>query len=67
MPEIKFYNRAPVPMEMHKVKIVQKLTMLSAEERLNKLKEGIYVFQRILLTGKYRNKAKRKYEKSHKL
>ena len=39
MPEIKFYNRAPVPMEMHKVKIVQKLTMLSAEERLNKLDE----------------------------
>lgn len=29
MAEIKFYNRAPVPMEMHKVKIVQKLTELN--------------------------------------
>ena len=40
MPEIKFYNRAPVPMEMHKVKIVQKLTLLPSKERLNKLKEA---------------------------
>ena len=40
MPEIKFYNRAPVPMEMHKVKIVQKLTLLPGKERLNKLKEA---------------------------
>ena len=40
MPEIKFYNRAPVPMEMHKVKIVQKLTLLPARERLNKLNEA---------------------------
>lgn len=40
MPEIKFYNRAPVPMEMHKVKIVQKLTLLPVRERLNKLKEA---------------------------
>ena len=40
MPEIKFYNRAPVPMEMHKVKIVQKLTLLPAKERLQKLKEA---------------------------
>ena len=40
MPEIKFYNRAPVPMEMHKVKIVQKLTLLPAKERLNKLQEA---------------------------
>ena len=34
MPEIKFYNRAPVPMEMHKVKIVQKLNLLPAAQRL---------------------------------
>ena len=34
MPEIKFYNRAPVPMEMHKVKIVQKLNLLPASQRL---------------------------------
>ena len=40
MPEIKFYNRAPVPMEMHKVKIVQKLTLLPGKERLAKLKEA---------------------------
>ncbi len=40
MPEIKFYSRKPVPMEMHKVKIVQKLTLLSAKERLEKMKEA---------------------------
>ena len=40
MPEIKFYNRPTVPMEMHKVKIVQKLTMLSARQRLEKLREA---------------------------
>ena len=39
MPEIKFYNREPVPMEMHKVKIVQKLTLLPVKERLKKLQE----------------------------
>jgi len=37
MPEIKFYNRAPVPMEMHKVKIVQKLNLLPTAQRLEKL------------------------------
>lgn len=37
---IKFYNRAPVPMEMHKVKIVQKLNLLPAKERLTKMKEA---------------------------
>ena len=40
MPEIRFYNRAPVPMEMHKVKIVQKLTLLPVKERLKKLQEA---------------------------
>jgi tryptophanase len=40
MPEIKFYNRAPVPMEMHKVKIVQKLTLLPAAKRLAKMREA---------------------------
>ena len=44
MSEIKFYNRAPVPVEMHKVKIVQKLSLLPAKERLNKLKEaGLWI------------------------
>ena len=42
MPEVKFYNRQPVPMEMHKVKIVQKLTLLSAKERLAKMQEAGY-------------------------
>ena len=36
MAEIKFYKRAPIPMEMHKVKIVQKLTLLPAKERVTK-------------------------------
>lgn len=40
MPEIKFYNRPSVPMEMHKVKIVQKLTLLPGKERLKKLYEA---------------------------
>ena len=40
MPEIKFYNRTPVPMEMHKVKVVQKLTLLPAKQRLEKMKEA---------------------------
>lgn len=40
MPEIKFYKRPAVPMEMHKVKIVQKLTLLPAKERLEKMKEA---------------------------
>jgi len=40
MPEIKFCHRNPVPMEMHKVKIVQKLTLLPAAERLKKMEEA---------------------------
>ena len=40
MSEIKFYNRKPVPVEMHKVKIVQKLSLLPVKERLNKLEEA---------------------------
>ena len=40
MPEIKFYKHDPLPMEMHKVKIVQKLTLLPAEQRLQKMKEA---------------------------
>ena len=42
MPEIKFYNREPIPMEMHKVKIVQKLNLLPARERLEKMEEAGY-------------------------
>ncbi len=40
MPEIKFYNHEPIPMEMHKVKIVQKLNLLPARQRLAKMKEA---------------------------
>ncbi|MBQ3223420.1 MAG: tryptophanase [Clostridia bacterium] len=40
MPEIKFYNRPAVPMEMHKVKIVQKLNLLPAKERLIRMKQA---------------------------
>lgn len=46
MPEVKFYNRKPVPMEMHKVKIVQQLNLLPAKERLKKMTEaGFNTFQ----------------------
>ena len=40
MPEIKFYKHDPIPMEMHKVKIVQKLNLLPIAERLKKIKEA---------------------------
>ena len=40
MSQIKFYNREPVPVEMHKVKIVQKLSLLPVKERLKKLEEA---------------------------
>lgn len=40
MTVVKFYNRKPVPMEMHKVKIVQKLNLLPAKQRLEKMKEA---------------------------
>ena len=40
MSEIKFYARPEVPVEMHKVKIVQKLNLLPAKERLNKMYEA---------------------------
>lgn len=46
MPEIKFYNRKPVPMEMHKVKIVQKLNLLPAKGRLERMNQaGFNTFQ----------------------
>lgn len=40
MADIKFYSRPAVPMEMHKVKIVQKLNLLPAKERLAKMKDA---------------------------
>lgn len=42
MPEIKFYHRPAVPMEMHKVKIVQKLNLLPASERLQRMEQAGY-------------------------
>lgn len=42
MPEIKFYKHAPIPMEMHKVKIVQQLKLLPADERLKKMNAAGY-------------------------
>ena len=37
---IKFYKHEPIPMEMHKVKIVQQLKLLPADERLKKMQEA---------------------------
>ena len=46
MSEIKFYKHEQIPMEMHKVKIVQQLKLLPVGERLNKMKEaGFNTFQ----------------------
>ena len=46
MSEIKFYKHEAIPMEMHKVKIVQQLKLLPADERLKKMKEaGFNTFQ----------------------
>ena len=40
MADIKFYSRPAVPLEMHKVKIVQKLTLLPSEERLKRMENA---------------------------
>ena len=46
MSEIKFYKHEQIPMEMHKVKIVQQLKLLPVGERLIKMKEaGFNTFQ----------------------
>ena len=46
MSEIKFYKHEQIPMEMHKVKIVQQLHLLSTDERLKKMQEaGFNTFQ----------------------
>jgi len=46
MPEIKFYKHEPIPMEMHKVKIVQQLKMMPVSERLQKMYDaGFNTFQ----------------------
>ena len=40
MGNIKFYKEKNLPLEMHKVRIVQKLNLLSIDERLNAIKEA---------------------------
>ncbi len=46
MPTIKFYKHDPIPLEMHKVKIVQQLNLLPVRERLKKTREaGFNTFQ----------------------
>lgn len=40
MSEIKFYSRPSVPVELHKVRIVQKLNLKPIDERLKAIKEG---------------------------
>jgi tyrosine phenol-lyase len=42
MQEIKFYSRPSVPVELHKVRIVQKLHLKPIDERLKAIKEGGY-------------------------
>ena len=42
MSEIKFYKHEQIPMEMHKVKIVQQLTLLPAHERLAKMRDAYF-------------------------
>ena len=46
MPAITFYKHEPIPMEMHKVKIVQQLHLLPTEQRLQMMQEaGFNTFQ----------------------
>ena len=40
MNEIKFYNGENIPLELHKVRVVQKLHLVPIERRLEALKEG---------------------------
>ena len=42
MPQITFYKHDPIPLEMHKVRIVQKLNLLPTGQRLQKIQESGY-------------------------
>jgi tryptophanase len=42
MPNVKFYKNADLPLELHKVRIVQKLHLVPIERRLDALKEAGY-------------------------
>ena len=41
MSRITFYKHEPVPVEMHRVKIVRPLTLLPVRERLEKIRGGV--------------------------
>ena len=46
MPAIRFYKHDDIPMEMHKVKVVQQLNLLPVDQRLQKMKDaGFNTFQ----------------------
>ena len=46
MAQITFYKHDPIPLEMHKVRIVQKLNLLPTRQRLEKVREsGFNTFQ----------------------
>lgn len=40
--EIKFYKHEPIPMELHKVKIIQQLNLLPGNQRLQKLYDSAF-------------------------
>ena len=40
MSKVKFYIEEQIPLEMHKVRVVQKLTLLPVEERLKRIQEA---------------------------
>ena len=40
MSKVKFYKEEQIPLEMHKVRVVQKLTLLPVEERLKRIQEA---------------------------
>ena len=40
MSKVKFYREEQIPLEMHKVRVVQKLTLLPVEERLKRIQEA---------------------------
>lgn len=40
MSQIKFYKEQNLPLEMHKVRIMQKLNLLPIDQRLNAVKES---------------------------
>ena len=41
MPEIQFYTGENIPLELHKVRIVQKLDLVPVERRAEAIAEGV--------------------------